>query len=42
MPLAKPWPLDDKGNAKPNASDTPATLDYQPYTSMDWSPLRFS
>lgn len=42
MPVAKPWPLDGKGNAKPNASDPAAVLDFQPYTSMDWTPLKFT
>lgn len=42
MPVTKPWPLDGKGNARQNASDPPAVLDFQPYTSSDWSSFKFS
>lgn len=42
MPVTKPWPLNGKGAAMPNASDPPAVLDFQPYTSMDWSALKLT
>lgn len=42
MPIKKPWPLDVNGQKKPNATDTPDALDFQPYLTMDWSPLNFA
>jgi hypothetical protein len=39
-PITKPWPLDGTGNAKPNATDTPANLTFSPYFAFqDWTPL---
>jgi hypothetical protein len=42
MPAKKPWPLDGSGNMKPNASDLPATLTFEPYATKDWSALNLS
>lgn len=42
LPLAKPWPLDGKGNKQKNVTDKPAELDFQPYIEMDWTPLAFT
>lgn len=40
LPLGKPWPLNGKGAKMPNATDTPATLDFEPYFAhTDWTPL---
>jgi hypothetical protein len=39
--VQKPWPLDGTGKRKLNATDTPATLDFQPYTEVSWSALQF-
>jgi hypothetical protein len=38
-PVTKPWALNGSGVKMPNATDTPATLDFQPYIPMDWSGL---
>jgi hypothetical protein len=41
MPIKKPWPLDGTGKKKPNATDSPNALSFQPYTKMDWTALNF-
>jgi hypothetical protein len=41
IPIKKPWPLDGMGKKKPNATDAPFELDFQPYAAADWSPLNF-
>ena len=41
LPLKTPWPLNGAGKKKPNATDKPAVLDFQPYKSMDWTPFAF-
>lgn len=37
--VTKPYPLDGAGHKKPNATDTAAVLEFQPYTEKDWTPL---
>jgi len=39
LPVTKPWPLDGLGNAKPNITDAPAVLDFQPYSPAEFTPL---
>lgn len=39
--LRKPWPLDGNGRKKPNPGDTPATLEFKPYTMRSWAALYF-
>lgn len=33
----KPWPLDGSGGAKPNATDTPETITFYPYSTQPFS-----
>ena len=37
LPLKKPWPLNGSGAKKPNATDSPAVLEFLPYAAADWS-----
>jgi hypothetical protein len=38
----RPWPLDGNGNAKPNITDMPSQLTFQPYPQMSFSVFNFS
>lgn len=39
FPVKQPWPLDGAGAAKANATDTPETIEFEPYEEKDWSAI---
>lgn len=39
--LRKPWPLDGQGRKKASPAETPAELEFKPYTARSWAALYF-